>query len=32
MQHIEIDFDVFKELTARRKHETHSYNAVLRER
>lgn len=28
---IEIDFDVFKELTARRKHENHTYNAVLRE-
>ena len=31
MQQIEIDFEVFKELTARRKHEGHSYNAVLRD-
>jgi hypothetical protein len=28
---IEIDFDVYKALTARRKHERHSYNDVLRE-
>jgi len=28
---IEIDFDVFKALTARRKHERHTYNDVLRE-
>jgi hypothetical protein len=28
---IEVDFDVFKALTARRSHEGHSYNAVLRE-
>ena len=27
---IEIDFDVFKELTARRESETDSYNAVIR--
>jgi len=29
--HIEVDFDVFKELTARRDHEGHTYNDVLRE-
>lgn len=28
---IEIDFDVFKELTKRRKEESHTYNDVLRE-
>ena len=28
---IEIDFEVFKALTARRKHERHTYNDVLRE-
>jgi len=28
---IEIDFDVFKALTARRRDETHSYNEVIRE-
>lgn len=28
---IEIDFDVYKELTARRSNEDHSYNGVLRE-
>lgn len=31
MQHIEIDFEVWKALTHRREHETHSYNEVLRE-
>ncbi|MCM8731774.1 DUF4357 domain-containing protein [Hephaestia sp. GCM10023244] len=31
MQSIDIDFDVFKELTARRAHEGHTYNDVLRE-
>lgn len=31
MQQIEIDFDVFKELTARRRSENHTYNQVLRE-
>jgi hypothetical protein len=28
---IEIDFEVFKELTARRAHEGHTYNEVLRD-
>ena len=28
---IEIDFEVFKELTARRTHEGHTYNEVLRD-
>lgn len=28
---IEIDFEVFKELTARRKHEGHTYNDVIRD-
>ena len=28
---IDIDFDVFKELTARRQYEGHSYNEVLRD-
>ncbi|RIA35450.1 hypothetical protein DFR49_4227 [Hephaestia caeni] len=28
---IDIDFEVFKELTARREHEAHTYNDVLRE-
>jgi hypothetical protein len=28
---IEIDFDVFKELTALRNHESHTYNDVLRD-
>lgn len=28
---IEIDFEVYKQLTARRLHEEHSYNDVLRE-
>lgn len=28
---IEIDFEVYKELTARRKHEGHSYNSVVRD-
>jgi hypothetical protein len=28
---IEIDFEVFKELTARRKHEGHTYNEVIRD-
>lgn len=28
---IDIDFEVFKALTARRKHEGHSYNEVLRD-
>lgn len=31
MQQIEIDFDVFKELTNRREHEGHTYNEVLRD-
>lgn len=29
--HIEVDFDVYKALTARRDHEGHSYNDVLRD-
>ena len=28
---IDIDFEVFKQLTARRTHESHTYNAVIRE-
>jgi hypothetical protein len=28
---IEIDFEVFKELTARRRHEGHTYNEVIRD-
>lgn len=31
MQQIEVDFDVFKALTARRETESHTYNDVLRE-
>ena len=31
MQQIEIDFEVFKELTARRAHEGHTYNEVIRD-
>ena len=31
MQQIDVDFEVWKDLTVRRKHEGHSYNAVLRE-
>lgn len=31
MQQIDIDFEVFKALTIRRKNEAHSYNEVLRE-
>ncbi len=31
MQQIEIDFQVFKELTARRRSESHTYNEVIRE-
>jgi hypothetical protein len=31
MQQIEIDFDVYKALTAKRKDESHTFNAVLRE-
>jgi hypothetical protein len=31
MQQIEIDFDVWKELTSRRRNESHSYNSVIRE-
>lgn len=31
MQQIDIDFEVFKALTARRKAEEHTYNDVLRE-
>lgn len=31
MQQIEIDFEVFKELTARRTHEGHSCNDVIRD-
>jgi hypothetical protein len=31
MQQIEIDFEVFKALTARRRSETHTYNEVIRE-
>lgn len=31
LMQIEIDFEVYKELTARRRHEEHSYNEVLRE-
>jgi hypothetical protein len=31
VQQISIDFDVWKELTARRQSEQHSYNAVLRD-
>lgn len=31
MQQIDVDFEVWKELTVRRKHEGHSYNAVLRD-
>lgn len=31
MQPIDVDFDVFKELTARRKHESHTYNDVIRD-
>lgn len=31
MQQISIDFEVFKALTARRVHEQHSYNDVVRE-
>ena len=31
MRHIEIDFEVFKALTARRRDESHTYNEVIRE-
>lgn len=31
MQQIDVDFDVWKELTSRRTHEGHSYNEVLRD-
>ncbi len=31
MQQIDIDFEVFKELTARRRSESHTYNEVIRE-
>lgn len=31
MQQIDIDFEVWKELTVRRTHESHSYNEVLRD-
>ena len=31
MQQIEIDFDVFKALTSRRRSESHTYNEVIRE-
>jgi hypothetical protein len=31
VQQIEIDFEVFKALTARRRSETHTYNQVIRE-
>jgi predicted CopG family antitoxin len=31
MQQIDIDFEVFKQLTARRRSESHTYNEVIRE-
>lgn len=31
MQPIDVDFEVFKELTLRREHEGHTYNDVIRE-